>query len=122
MTPERIASLHYALEMWIGMDNLNEDEAHYLASELSSIDELKAENDKLRKRIAEVGGFDRIGADRLAYECAHMVCSGELDSRSTVAYALIDYLGIGTPVKTQDVPTWMNEYRKRTVAVNEYER
>ena len=118
MTPERIASLHYALEMWIGMDNLNEDEAHYLAAELSNIDELKAENDKLRNKIAEVGGFDKIGADRLAYECAHMVCSGELDSRSTVADALIDYMGIGMPGEPQDVPTWMNEYRKRTVAVN----
>jgi hypothetical protein len=42
-------------------------------------------------RLAEVTGFDRIAADRLADEVAVLVVNRRLDSRSAAADALLDY-------------------------------
>jgi hypothetical protein len=56
--------------------------------------------------------FQQIGADRLAYECAKLIQSGKLDSRSLVGDALLDYMEIGHPDKPQDVPTWMDNFDK----------
>lgn len=54
--------------------------------------------------------FKKIGADRLAYEVAMMIIRNEIDSRSSVADALLDYMEIGTSGKPQSVHEWIEKY------------
>jgi hypothetical protein len=59
-----------------------------------------------------LGRVDKIGADRLAYECARQVMDNNIDSRSGIGDALLDYLRIGCPGYPDSVPKWMEEYEK----------
>lgn len=57
--------------------------------------------------------FDKIGADKLAYECARQILLNRVDSRSGIGDALLNYLHIGGGPGTPDsVPQWMKEYEK----------
>lgn len=50
--------------------------------------------------------FEQRAADRLAYWCARLVRLGQVDSRSQVGDALLDYL------ETGDIPGWMAKYEE----------
>lgn len=61
---------------------------------------------------AGLGRIEKIGADRLAYECARQVIANNIDSRSGIGDALLDYLRIGQPGQPDSVPEWMDQYEK----------
>ena len=54
--------------------------------------------------------IEKIGADRLAYECAHQIVLGRIGARSGIGDALLDYLKIGQPDGCDSVPEWMSQY------------
>ena len=54
--------------------------------------------------------FDKIAADKLAYECSRLIDRGVLDSRSGVADALLNYLNVGGLGGPSTVPQWQEEY------------
>lgn len=54
--------------------------------------------------------IEKIGADRLAYECARQILLGRIGSRSGIGDALLDYLRIGQPDGHDSVPDWMEQY------------
>ncbi len=56
--------------------------------------------------------FDKIAADKLAYECARCIEHGVLGSRSGVGDALLLYLNVGGMRGPVSVPDWVDEYEK----------
>ena len=77
----------------------------------------KAQRDALSGKSQTLGSIpmsriDKIGADRLAYECARQVIANNIDSRSGIGDALLDYLRVGGPGYPDSVPGWMEEYEK----------
>lgn len=63
--------------------------------------------------MSTLGRIDKIGADRLAYECARQVMACNIGSRSGIGDALLDYLRIGHPGGPESVPEWMEEYESK---------
>ena len=56
--------------------------------------------------------IDKVGADRLACACVKLIQSNQLDTRSEVADALLDYLDIGGSSGCKSVPEWLIVYNK----------
>jgi len=69
-----------------------------------------------KRRIA----FDKLAADRLAYEVAKCIERGVIGTRSGPADALLDYLEIGQPGGFQSVPEWVARYeaKREIIAAN----
>jgi len=50
---------------------------------------------------------DVFGANRLARRCAEAVIRGEIDARSAIADALLDYMRVGSSGGPEDVHEWL---------------
>lgn len=60
-----------------------------------------------------MSAFDKLAADRLAYEVARLVSRGVLDERSRASDAAMDYMrvgGVGGPIT---VVEWVDAYERR---------
>ncbi len=57
-----------------------------------------------------MSGFDKRGADRMAYEIARLVKLGRIDERSAASDAMLAYMRIGGVDGPRSVPEWVEAY------------
>ena len=65
--------------------------------------------------VAEIERL-RLGADRLAYECATAIVRGRIRPRSRISDRLEDYLEIGGIDGPATVPEWIEQYEAAKAA------